>query len=65
MMWLVLSALCEHAPDVFDDITWRLFWNSSEERLTCDLPSSAAADWMATLWQRWCSRLKDDSAMSI
>ena len=37
MMWLVLSALCEHAPDVFDDITWRLFWNSSEERLTCDL----------------------------
>jgi len=37
MMWLVLIALREHAPDVFEDITWRLFWNSSEERLTPDL----------------------------
>jgi len=37
MMWLVLSALSELAPEVFDSITWRLFWNSSEERLTHDL----------------------------
>src|SRR2546427_2392003 len=37
MMWLVLSALREHAPDVFEDLNWRLFWNSSEERLTHDL----------------------------
>jgi glutamate carboxypeptidase len=37
MMWLVLSALREHAPEVFGNITWKLFWNSSEERLTPDL----------------------------
>src|SRR5712671_6205606 len=27
MMWLVLVALREHEQKVFDDITWRLFWN--------------------------------------
>ncbi len=31
MMWLVLSALQAQAPDVFEDITWTLLWNSSEE----------------------------------
>src|SRR6266571_3695680 len=36
MMWLVLSALREHTPEVFEEITWKLFWNSSEERLTPD-----------------------------
>jgi len=41
MMWLVLIALREHAPDVFEDITWRLFWNSSEERLTLIWPGCA------------------------
>lgn len=31
MMWLLLSALRAHAPKVFEDITWKLIWNSSEE----------------------------------
>lgn len=31
MMWLVLSALRACAPEVFEGISWRLFWNSSEE----------------------------------
>jgi glutamate carboxypeptidase len=31
MMWLVLSALRAQAPKVFEDITWKLLWNSSEE----------------------------------
>jgi len=31
MMWLVLMALRQHAPKVFEDITWKLIWNSSEE----------------------------------
>jgi glutamate carboxypeptidase len=36
MMWLVLHALRERAPAVFEDITWKLFWNSSEEVISKD-----------------------------
>ena len=36
MMWLVLTALRACAPAVFEEITWRLFWNSSEETLSHD-----------------------------
>jgi glutamate carboxypeptidase len=36
MMWLVLQALRERAPAVFDAITWKLFWNSSEEVISKD-----------------------------
>src|SRR5437867_6610835 len=36
MMWLVLSALRATAPKVFEEITWKLFWNSSEERFSPD-----------------------------
>jgi glutamate carboxypeptidase len=36
MMWLVLSALRQHAPVVFEAITWNLFWNSSEEGFSPD-----------------------------
>jgi len=36
MMWLVLSALRTHAPNLFEDVTWKLFWNSSEERYSPD-----------------------------
>jgi glutamate carboxypeptidase len=36
MMWLVLRALQAHAPEVFEDVGWKLFWNSSEERLSAD-----------------------------
>jgi glutamate carboxypeptidase len=36
MMWLVLHALREFAPAAFEDVTWRLFLNSSEELLSPD-----------------------------
>ncbi len=36
MMWLVLTALHELAPAAFGAVTWRLFWNSSEEGLSPD-----------------------------
>lgn len=36
MMWFVLSALKTHAPNAFEDITWKLLWNSSEERFSPD-----------------------------
>ena len=36
MMWLVLSALRAQAPAQFEDTTWKLFWNSSEEALSQD-----------------------------
>jgi len=36
MMWLVLSALQAQDRAVFEDITWKLIWNSSEERFSPD-----------------------------
>src|SRR5256885_1652048 len=36
MMWLVLCALRKEAPTLFEDVTWRLFLNSSEETLSHD-----------------------------
>ena len=36
MIWLVLSALKAQAPAVFEDVTWKLIWNSSEERFSPD-----------------------------
>ena len=36
MMWLVLTALRELAPEVFEAVTWKLFWNSSEEEFSPD-----------------------------
>lgn len=36
MMWLVLKAIQAHAPEVFEDITWKLFLNSSEEMFSPD-----------------------------
>lgn len=36
MMWLVLTALQAQAPKVFEEVAWKLFWNSSEERLSGD-----------------------------
>ncbi len=36
MMWMVLRALQSHAPKIFDDITWKLFLNSSEEMFSPD-----------------------------
>lgn len=36
MMWLVLQALQAQAPAVFEDLTWKLFLNSSEEMFSPD-----------------------------
>jgi glutamate carboxypeptidase len=36
MMWLVLMALREHVPKVFEEINWKLFWNSAEEQFSPD-----------------------------
>src|ERR1043166_5153335 len=36
MMWLVLMALRAHSPQVFEDTTWTLLLNSSEERFSPD-----------------------------
>jgi glutamate carboxypeptidase len=36
MMWLVLAALRTYAPKAFEDITWKLIWNSSEECFSPD-----------------------------
>jgi len=36
MMWLVLRALREQAPVAFEEITWKLFLNASEETLSQD-----------------------------
>ena len=36
MMWLVLTALRAHFPKVFEEVTWKLLWNSSEECLSPD-----------------------------
>jgi len=36
MMWLVLHALQAQDPVLFDALTWKLLWNSSEETLSHD-----------------------------
>lgn len=36
MMRLVLLAIQAHAPKIFEDFTWKLIWNSSEEMFSPD-----------------------------
>jgi glutamate carboxypeptidase len=36
MMWLVLHAVREFRPDIFERATWNLLWNSSEEDISPD-----------------------------
>lgn len=36
MMWLVLHALRAQSPELFEALTWKLLWNSSEEMLSHD-----------------------------
>ena len=36
MMWMVLQAIQAHAPGVFEDLTWKLLLNSSEEMFSPD-----------------------------
>src|SRR5262245_25955050 len=39
VMWLVLSALEKCAPQVFHELTWSLFWNSTDEEISPDFGS--------------------------
>ncbi len=39
MMWLVLSALKTQMPELFEAVTWKLLWNSAEERYSPDFGS--------------------------
>lgn len=36
MMWLLLQTIQAHAPAVFEELTWKLFLNSSEEMFSPD-----------------------------
>jgi len=36
VLWLTLMALREFEPEAFGKVTWKLFWNSSEEMLSPD-----------------------------
>ncbi|MEO7297633.1 MAG: M20/M25/M40 family metallo-hydrolase [Verrucomicrobiota bacterium] len=36
MMWLILQALQKFAPEIFEDISWKIFLNSSEEMFSPD-----------------------------
>ena len=36
MIWLVVKALQAHAPKIFEEIAWKLFWNSAEEQFSPD-----------------------------
>jgi len=36
MIWLLLMALREYAPKLFEEVTWQLCWNSSEEQFAED-----------------------------
>ncbi len=36
MMWLVLDALQALTPELFEQVTWRLFWNAAEEAFSPD-----------------------------
>jgi glutamate carboxypeptidase len=44
MMWLVLSALKTQTPDLFEAVTWKLLWNSSEERYSPDFGDVCRAE---------------------
>jgi glutamate carboxypeptidase len=48
MMWLVLNALGQQAPEVYDEVTWKLFWNAAEEPLAPDF----AGVWRSRLDER-------------
>ncbi len=44
MMWLVLHALREQAPEVFEGVSWKLIWNSSEECFSPDFETVCRAN---------------------
>ena len=69
MLWLVLQALREQAPVAFEEITWKLFWNSSEETMSQDFGSVCRArfgrDTMAALVFEAEGRLGEERLMVV
>lgn len=69
MMWLVLQALRQQAPEVFENINWKLFWNSSEETLSQDFGdlcrSRFDADTLAALVFESEGRLGEERLMVV
>ncbi len=43
MIWLVLSALCDFAPEVFESLSWEIAANAAEEELVPDFPQLCLA----------------------
>jgi glutamate carboxypeptidase len=43
MIWLVLSALRNFAPEVFESLSWQIAANAAEEELVCDFPQLCRA----------------------
>ena len=69
MMWLVLKALQAHSSEVFEQITWQLFWNSSEEQFSPDFGelcrSRFNADTIAALVFEAEGRLGEEGLMVV
>jgi glutamate carboxypeptidase len=47
VMWLVLNALEQCAPDLFHELGWRLFWNATEEEISPDFGAVCRARFTA------------------
>ncbi|MHC4972766.1 MAG: M20/M25/M40 family metallo-hydrolase [Planctomycetota bacterium] len=43
-MWMILSALQEHAPNLYERVTWKLLFNATEEGGCADFPELARAE---------------------
>jgi len=44
LMWMILRALQEHAPERFEKVTWKLLFNATEEGGCADFPDLARAE---------------------
>lgn len=44
LMWMILRALREHAPERFEKVTWKLLFNATEEGGCADFPELARAE---------------------
>ncbi|MHC4819271.1 MAG: M20/M25/M40 family metallo-hydrolase, partial [Planctomycetota bacterium] len=44
LMWMILRALREHAPERFEKVTWKLLFNATEEGGCADFPDLARAE---------------------
>jgi len=69
IMWLVLSALEQCAPSVFQELGWQLFWNATEEEISPDFGAVCRArfngDTLAALVFESEGRLGDEHLMVV